>query len=187
MPWVNGRGTTTELARRETAAGRLVFRLSVADVVEDGPFSSLPGVDRQLMLIEGPGFDLSVEGQTRPVLPFSPIAFSGAVPAAAANVRGPSRDFNAMTGAGLATIELSVHQSGIRHEAADITFAYVAAGTFDCGDLALAQGDLLVVEAEAGRIIDIAGSGALVFADVRFAPDGADTGSPNAVEEHPPV
>ena len=37
QPWANGRGQTVELARADDAQG-MVWRLSVAAVVEDGPF-----------------------------------------------------------------------------------------------------------------------------------------------------
>ncbi|MEI9986620.1 MAG: HutD family protein [Aliidongia sp.] len=60
-----------------------------------GAFSSLPGIDRILTLIEGAGFDLDfgAHGSVTPVLPFVPIAFSGDWPAAADCMRGPLARF----------------------------------------------------------------------------------------------
>ncbi len=98
MPWANGLGSTVELYRREDEAGRLLIRLSVADVVADGPFSSLPGIDRVLTLIEGEGFDLDfAENAPPPARLFQPVAFSGDWQTSAINLKGPSRDFNLMT------------------------------------------------------------------------------------------
>jgi environmental stress-induced protein Ves len=164
MPWANGRGTTVELARREHADGRLVYRLSVADVVEPGPFSALPGVDRQLLLIEGTGFDLSLDGQSATVLPLVPVAFSGDAAVAAIAVRGPSRDFNVMTGRGLASSHLSVHRNGVRHQCADLTYGYVVSGTFDCKGISVGPADLIAVEGE--DMVDISGTGCLVLVDI---------------------
>lgn len=96
MPWVNGRGTTTELIRENSLDGTLLWRLSMASVVEDGPFSIFPGVERNLTVISGPGFGLL--GQTRiTAAPLRPVAFPGDVPIAATGVAAPSVDFNVMT------------------------------------------------------------------------------------------
>lgn len=164
MPWANGRGSTVELARRDDPGGRLLYRLSVADVVEPGPFSPLPGVDRQLVLIEGAGFDLSLDGETASVLPLVPIAFSGDAAVAAIAVRGPSRDFNVMTGRGLAAAHLAVHGKGVRHQCADLTFGYVVSGSFDCKGISLGPADLIAVEGE--DMVDFSGEGCLVLVDI---------------------
>jgi len=98
MPWANGRGTTTELWR-EDRVGRLVWRLSRASVVEDGPFSLFPGVERNLTVLTGPGFDLVGDGVLLRADPFRPIAFGGDMAVRAAGVLAPSDDFNVMTAA----------------------------------------------------------------------------------------
>ena len=96
MPWANGRGTTTELLRETGPDGGLLLRLSMASVVEDGPFSIFPGVERNLTVISGPGFDLL--GDVRiTAAPLVPVAFPGDVRMAAAGVTAPSDDFNVMT------------------------------------------------------------------------------------------
>ena len=125
LPWANGRGTTLELVRREDAAGALLWRLSIADVVEPGPFSSLPGIDRVITLIDGNGFDLDFGGAQPPasLRPFEPLAFSGDWSTAATTVHGPSRDFNVMTARGRITAEVGVARSGIM----SAPFAYVLA------------------------------------------------------------
>lgn len=96
QPWANGRGQTVELARADGPAG-MIWRLSVATVAEDGPFSRLPGVQRSLTVIEGPGFDLvGDDGLRLRCDPRHPVAFDGGLALAAAGVTAPSRDFNAM-------------------------------------------------------------------------------------------
>ena len=47
MPWANGLGQTVEMIRVEGDQG-LLWRLSMASVVEDGDFSIFPGIERNL-------------------------------------------------------------------------------------------------------------------------------------------
>ena len=96
MPWANGRGTTIEMLREVGPDGGLLLRLSMASVVEDGPFSIFPGVERNLTVITGPGFDLAGDVRIK-ASPLVPVAFSGDVPIAAVGVTAPSDDFNVMT------------------------------------------------------------------------------------------
>lgn len=96
MPWANGKGITTELAR-EDRDGRMLWRLSRASVVEDGPFSIFPGIERNLTVLTGPGFVLTGKGISLEARPYSPLAFPGDIPVAASGVVAPSDDFNVMT------------------------------------------------------------------------------------------
>lgn len=134
MPWANGRGTTVELLREDGPEG-LALRLSMATVSEDGPFSALPGIDRVLVLIDGPGFHLRVDGAERPVGLLEPVRFSGDSQVAATGVTGPSRDFNVMTQRGGATPRVSVLRPGGRHTGARL-FAFALAAA----EIALPEG-----------------------------------------------
>lgn len=63
-PWGNGAGVTCEIARGPAADdGAWDWRLSVACIAQDGPFSSLPGIDRQSALLAG-AVRLHTSGQT---------------------------------------------------------------------------------------------------------------------------
>lgn len=96
MPWANGKGVTVEMARADGPGGML-WRLSRASVVENGPFSIFPGVERNLTVLTGPGFDLVGEGVHLAARPMLPVAFAGDVPLRAEGVSAPSDDFNVMT------------------------------------------------------------------------------------------
>lgn len=96
MPWANGRGTTIEMLRENGRDGGLMLRLSMASVVADGPFSMFPGIERNLTVITGPGFDLVGESRTF-AAPLTPIAFPGDVALRATGVTAPCTDFNVMT------------------------------------------------------------------------------------------
>jgi environmental stress-induced protein Ves len=97
MPWANGRGTTAELLREDGPEG-LQFRLSMASVVGDGPFSMLPGIERTLTVISGPGFRLAGKGLSLICAPLVPVSFPGDLAMQAEGTGGlPSVDFNVMT------------------------------------------------------------------------------------------
>ena len=55
QPWRNGGGRTREIiaAPASTAAGDFDWRVSMADVGVAGPFSSFPGIDRSLIVLDG--------------------------------------------------------------------------------------------------------------------------------------
>jgi environmental stress-induced protein Ves len=97
MPWKNGGGTTTEIWKASSLAGEMLWRLSIADVASDGSFSLFPGIDRWIMVIEGNGMELMVEGQdVRRLHQFEPFAFSGDDNTGCRLIEGSIRDFNLM-------------------------------------------------------------------------------------------
>lgn len=82
-PWKNGGGLTREIATGPEGAGAGAFdwRVSLADVTADGPFSAFPGVDRILTVVEGAGMDLVVGGEHHIVdEPLWPHGFPGDLP-----------------------------------------------------------------------------------------------------------
>ncbi len=96
MPWANGRGQTVQMLRIDADDGGILLRLSMARVAENGLFSLFPGIERNLTVIAGPGFDLTGAVTLR-ADPLKPVAFAGDLPIAAAAVTAPSDDFNVMT------------------------------------------------------------------------------------------
>lgn len=93
QPWKNGGGVTHEIARAEDA-GRLLWRLSIAEVATDGPFSAFPGLTRILTVIEGTGLHLHTPDARLDALPLKPVRFSGDTPIDSRLIDGPVRDFN---------------------------------------------------------------------------------------------
>ena len=105
MPWKNGGGETTEIASSPESAGLDAFdwRVSMATVTSDGPFSRFAGIDRTLMVLEGDGLALRVDGRvTARLTPASPpLPFPGDVATQATLLGGPILDLNVMTRRGL--------------------------------------------------------------------------------------
>ena len=108
-PWKNGGGVTREVAARPPGAGMDGFdwRVSLADVAADGPFSAFPGVDRVLTVIEGDGLVLEVEGRAAHLTPGAPFAFPGEAAVAARLTAGPIRDLNVMVRRGVWTARVA--------------------------------------------------------------------------------
>jgi uncharacterized protein len=106
MPWKNGLGSTTELWRADDPEGRMAWRVSIAGVTEDGPFSPFPGYDRHILALEGEGLkeegtkeegmelDGGPDGPIRVAPAFTPRCFSGDWPITARLLGGPLTDFN---------------------------------------------------------------------------------------------
>jgi environmental stress-induced protein Ves len=108
MPWANGRGTSYEIASDRNAAGKWTWRVAIAPVVVDGPFSSLPGVDRKLVVIEGKGMVLEIDGKNRECLPRDVVQFSGDAVTSARLMDGPIVDLGLMTVRGSVTGSMAV-------------------------------------------------------------------------------
>lgn len=97
-PWKNGGGVTREVAAWPPGAdmGSFDWRVSLADVAADGPFSTFPSVDRVLTVIKGQGLELSVGGAVTRLEGGAPFAFPGEATVTARLTAGPIRDLNVM-------------------------------------------------------------------------------------------
>lgn len=99
VPWKNGGGVTREIAASPEGAPMDAFdwRISLADVAADGPFSAFPGVDRTLTVVDGAGMDLTVGGERLLVDErFVPRDFPGDRPTDGRLLGGPVVNFNVM-------------------------------------------------------------------------------------------
>lgn len=95
-PWRNGGGLTHELLARP--AGLWQWRISVARVDADGPFSNYAGVHRQFAVIRGEGVQLVLAGVPHTVREGGDVlAFAGELPCDCHLLGGPSLDFNLMS------------------------------------------------------------------------------------------
>ncbi len=96
--WKNGGGRTREVAvARHAQDDGFAWRVSVAEVAADGPFSSFPGVDRTIWLLRGKGMLLEVDGVAQRLdLPLVPFAFRGEGKVTARLIDGPTEDLNVM-------------------------------------------------------------------------------------------
>lgn len=112
-PWKNGGGVTREIVCCPAGAGMGDFdwRVSIASIAADGPFSAFPGMDRVIVLLDGSGVRLrSRDGRVdhRLDTPLAPFAFAGELPIDCSLLAGPTSDFNVMTRRGLLRAEVRV-------------------------------------------------------------------------------
>ena len=101
MPWKNGGGETQEIAVSPAGASldALDWRISMASVAQDGPFSVFPGIDRTLCILDGAGMELDfgAEGVRTVTADADPFYFSAERPVHARLLAGPITDLNVMT------------------------------------------------------------------------------------------
>lgn len=95
MPWINGRGVTHEVAVAQFGDS-WDWRLSIAEVAEDGPFSVLPGVDRVLVVATGNGMTLTIDGVSHELARFESATFDGESETLGELMNGPVYDLNVM-------------------------------------------------------------------------------------------
>ena len=103
-PWKNGGGVTREVVAFPPGAAMDAFewRISLAEIAADGPFSVFPGVDRVLTVIEGQGLMLDVGGRLLVLDAASPpLDFAGDAKVSARLTDGPIRDLNLMVRRGV--------------------------------------------------------------------------------------
>lgn len=81
---------STELAIADDGA----WRISLADITVDGPFSVFPGRHRLLTVVDGIVLGLEVDGESHVVEPHRPFAFSGDATVTASVPEGAVRVLN---------------------------------------------------------------------------------------------
>jgi uncharacterized protein len=96
-PWKNGGGVTHEIARAD-GEGEPEWRVSLATIDRDGPFSDFTGFDRTIVPLDGAGFELSFDDGSAVVLDTRcvPFCFAGEKKVRCRLLDGRSRDLNAM-------------------------------------------------------------------------------------------
>jgi environmental stress-induced protein Ves len=95
--WKNGAGWTREIHAEPSGRDDWDWRLSIAEVGADGPFSTFPGVDRELVLLSGEGMRLRFDDDVAEVMPpYGRHRFPGEARVHGELVAGPTHDFNLM-------------------------------------------------------------------------------------------
>lgn len=135
--WKNGAGTTREIAVEPTRAGTADFewRLSLAEVEHDAPFSAFPGVDRCIVLLRGAGMALQPDdgAAAHELRPLQPWSFAGERAIAARLRAGPCSDFNVMTRRGRWRADVRVLHDACAIASGHVTFLMSVAGTWQAG------------------------------------------------------
>jgi environmental stress-induced protein Ves len=185
LPWKNGKGETIELAINEDGSlADFDWRISMASVTDDGPFSDFSGYQRHLLLLEGTGIELThldgtsinntinngenkVDHQERHDLqrletqildtPLGIAAFDGALATSGKLIAGPIRDISSNTSTKFLTLASN-----------QLLFFYAVKGDskFNIGNqtTTLPQGHLLkLIGDQTGNSVDISLTGEQVI------------------------
>ena len=165
MPWRNGGGFTAQVACSPAADGTGPFdwRVSFAEVEHSGDFSTFPGVDRVIVLVEGPAMTLTVDGLRQVLQRHQPFAFEGESHTRC-EVSAPTLDLNVMTRRGLVDADVEVLELDQAprptREADDLLVAVLAGGARVAQDgqvHELRVGD--VATSDARRSLSVVGTG----------------------------
>jgi environmental stress-induced protein Ves len=178
-PWKNGGGVTREIAAYPHGAGfdAFVWRVSLADVAQAGPFSRFVGIDRTLVLLSGAGMLLD-EAQGRKhalTQPFDIARFAGDTAIDARLVDGATRDFNLMIRHGAATGDIEVWRGAGEHTlSADATLLFCAAGSVEVtpgtgAPVALATNDTLRIDDAQALHCVLRGTGTVLAISIHYA------------------
>ncbi|MGH8279788.1 MAG: HutD/Ves family protein [Gammaproteobacteria bacterium] len=103
MRWKNGQGWTTEIAVSPPDAGLngkpFDWRISMAEIEQDGDFSAFTGYDRTILVAHGAGLELTFDAAppARLAERYRPVGFKGEWRTRCHLLDGPVRDFNVMT------------------------------------------------------------------------------------------
>ncbi|MBM3521117.1 MAG: HutD family protein [Alphaproteobacteria bacterium] len=180
MPWKNGGGMTRELWREDAAdpARPFLWRVSMADVASDGPFSAFAGFDRHIMTVKGEGMTLhgSPMGPIEVYPAFVPRRFSGDWPITARLRQGAITDFNLIVDRALTTSAMDcLAPDGPSRWAVpkgEVWFLHLASGRLGGGATAFNAGESLLLRE--GEVIDLpAPSGAAQLIRCRIGLAGA--------------
>ena len=127
MPWKNGGGETIEIAVFPEGATLDSFdwRISMASVASDGPFSEFANIDRTLSVLTGEGIALKIGRMTYTLTQETPpLAFAGDAPTTGTLVSGPITDLNVMTRRGVCAHSVErfsgVDELSLKHETGEL-------------------------------------------------------------------
>jgi environmental stress-induced protein Ves len=179
--WKNDGGWTTEIARSAEAgpagsgSDHFRWRISVAEIESDGPFSIFPGIARDLLLLEGNGIELDIDDAEPRQLTrrFERVHFDGESSVHCRLLAGPTRDFNVMARRDAVRAEVLarplVDSMVIFPEAGAEWIVHVFSGHADARSaeqkLALETGSSLHLDfrGDGGARVVLGGAGELVF------------------------
>jgi environmental stress-induced protein Ves len=146
QPWKNGLGRTRQIAVHPPGTGSddFLWRVSMAEVDSDAPFSRFPGIDRQIVLLDGNGFTMTLDDESVHALsaPLLPFGFPGEAAVSVTLIDGATRDFNLMVRrTQVRGAVLPWRQPGVQTVDPAIALVYCASGVIDTVDGSLRAGD----------------------------------------------
>ena len=176
LPWKNGRGVARQIAVFPAGAGyeTLDWQVSRPTIERDTPFSKLPGLDRQLMLVSGKGLILrdstasKIESdfEQRIDHPLEPFAFRGDWAVDCVLTDGPVEVLNVMTRRGRCGARIEIREVGapaLARKPADETLIVYAADPLTAygiwGEEGIRPDDSILIDEQEATEIAVASAG----------------------------
>lgn len=159
VPWRNGLGVTRDVETVLHPDGSLRWQVSIADLVQDAPFSHFEGIDRVFTPIAGdPAPELAFEGGQFEACPLLvPKRFPGDVPTLS-RIPAPGRAFNALADRRHHAIDVQVLRPGagqrIAIPPASVVVLHCHAGSVGLGPERLEPGDSAIGPGDGAAVAD---------------------------------
>ena len=150
--WKNGGGSTREIAAFRSNQDT-IWRISMADVETEGPFSVFSGLTRILTVVKGKGICLKHAGGTIDALFGVPVLFDGALPIRSKLMDGPISDLNLMFDAKMCRGEVTMLQTPTKLASHNVTAVFGLTGNCLVNSTCDLQfGDTALLENESAEI-----------------------------------
>lgn len=150
--WRNGRGVSWDIASDQPfGAAQFGWRLALAEIAADEPFSHYESVDRVFTLLEGPGIDLEFAGGKKLAVHerHVPHAFACDVPTTCTLVGDRALVLNLFTARGVWQSDVVVLDvEGSTELPRGTTLLFVLEGTITCNGTAMARGNAAQITGE---------------------------------------
>lgn len=145
-PWKNGGGVTRELCL-ERVEGHIHWRMSLADIEQNGAFSTFPDMCRVLTIAQGQGVTLTGQHEQLRASPSTPLAFDGALDLTSELIDGSTQALNIMWNSALVQVDIQVLRAGAFDIGANAhTALYVLKGSARLGRYDLDAGEGCLVK-----------------------------------------
>lgn len=155
VPWRNGLGVQYDITCDGSLPDDWAWRLSTADITQDVPFSSFPGVTREFCVADGNGVTLNINGVDHRCEPGSVTTFRGDDVVFATLIDGPMRALNLMVRDGSTARPLRIARAGQHIVQCQVIVAIMGSASIEIANQVVELGLL-------DAIIDLEGVDAVV-------------------------
>jgi uncharacterized protein len=164
QPWKNGGGLTHEIAVAfsDDARKSVLWRVSLATIDRDGPFSEYRGYDRTIVALDP--VELDVDGTSVVLERCQPHEFRGEARVACRLRGGATRDLNAMTLRDAFAHDVEIVTSAQRFVLDDdeIAFVYAIEGATHVENTPCEPGDTIWLQEAESMDVQTGGSAAVI-------------------------
>lgn len=179
QPWRNGHGETHEIATGPAQGEDWQWRLSLARITQDAPFSRFPGIDRLQVLVQGEGLDLrfSDADVRRLTAPAGHARYAGEHEVTGCPADGPVTVLNLMWRRGALEADywrrplVGTMLFALALEETWLVYVLAGQARFRSPGPVLAQGDTALLQGTGGSVL-LAGGGELLV--LRMRPPACD-------------